>query len=560
MLATVRNPKMWKTLTGRRIFVFSRKLHSLKTIEIPNLYLDEMIWRNLDKWSNKTATVCAETNRSYTYQELYNKSNSIASFLHKFGMVKDDTVAIMLPNIPEYPIVFLGAVQAGVQVTPLNPSFTPGEISKQLLQTNSKLVFCTNEKYTTVLKTLQSAKLYVPIVTINTQNGISPPNESINFDDISQTSPSNFQRVIQRDVNDTVVIPFSSGTGGHPKGVELTHRSLVSNLHQMCVHEYDTLPSKADGPEQDVMPFILPMYHCYGMTMIMLQGLLRGCKLVTVPKLTSTMLVNVLDNFHTTALFIVPPIVLMLLSNSHIKRTHFMNIKTIMCAGASLGKWQLRALREKVGMHVNIIQAYGMTEASPLTHIQTMRIKAGVKPGGVGLLIPSTEAKIILPESGKEVDSNEIGEIVLRGPQIMKGYYKNEKANQEVFMSGGWLKTGDLGYYDDDGHFFITGRRKELIKVKGYQVAPAELEELILGHPDVDDVAVVGVPHDTLGEAPKAFVVRKHGSNVTPRLIEDYVKENVVKYKQLSGGVSFIDSIPKNGTGKILRNQLKELL
>uniref|UniRef100_A0A1Y1N420 AMP-dependent synthetase/ligase domain-containing protein n=1 Tax=Photinus pyralis TaxID=7054 RepID=A0A1Y1N420_PHOPY len=169
MLATVRNPKMWKTLTGRRIFVFSRKLHSLKTIEIPNLYLDEMIWRNLDKWSNKTATVCAETNRSYTYQELYNKSNSIASFLHKFGMVKDDTVAIMLPNIPEYPIVFLGAVQAGVQVTPLNPSFTPGEISRQLLQTNCKLVFCTNEKYTTVLKTLHSAKLYVPIVTINTQ-------------------------------------------------------------------------------------------------------------------------------------------------------------------------------------------------------------------------------------------------------------------------------------------------------------------------------------------------------------------------------------------------------
>uniref|UniRef100_A0A1Y1N410 AMP-dependent synthetase/ligase domain-containing protein n=1 Tax=Photinus pyralis TaxID=7054 RepID=A0A1Y1N410_PHOPY len=420
MLATVRNPKMWKTLTGRRIFVFSRKLHSLKTIEIPNLYLDEMIWRNLDKWSNKTATVCAETNRSYTYQELYNKSNSIASFLHKFGMVKDDTVAIMLPNIPEYPIVFLGAVQAGVQVTPLNPSFTPGEISKQLLQTNSKMVFCTNEKYITVLKTLQSAKLYVPIVTINTQNDTSPPNDSIDFDDIAQTSPSNFQQVFQRDVNDTIVIPFSSGTGGHPKGVELTHRNLVSNLHQMCVHEYDLLLSEADDlcPEQNVMPFILPMYHIYGMTMIMLQGLLRGCKLVTVPKLTSTMLVNVLDNFRTTALFIVPPIVEMLLSNSHIKRSHFMKIKTIMSGGAPLGILQLKRLREKAGMDVNIFQGYGMTETSPLTHIQTTRINVGMKLGGIGLLLPSTEAKIILPESGKQVGSNEVGEIVLRGPQV----------------------------------------------------------------------------------------------------------------------------------------------
>lgn len=559
MINLIRNFTICKTLIQRSSFILKQKLHSIRTIEIPNMYLEECIWKNLDKWHDTTALVCAETNRSYTYLELYNKSNSLAFFLHKLGTNKNDTVAIILPNIPEYAITLLGTITAGLRITTINPLIPPGEIRKQIILTDTKLIFTTRKLDRVIRQTLQLSKLQIPIITVKTQDDDELlPNGAINFDDILEKPSPNIRFNLQRNVNDTVLILFSSGTTGYPKAVELTHKNLVSCLHQMSSKEFDTL-YETNGSQQDVLPIILPMFHIYGALYKLLHGLLKGCKLISVQKFTSTMFVNVLENHLPTVICLVPPIFHMLLHNNRVKESHFMKVRTIMTGGAPLGASDIEALWEKVGREVNIVQAYGLTEASSLTHMQTACIKNGLKPGGVGLLIPSTEAKIRLQGTGKELSANQIGEILLNGPQIMKGYYKNENANKEAFTDDKWLITGDLGYYDDDGHFFITGRLKELIKVKSFQVAPAELEDLIREFPGVDDIAVVGVPHSILGEAPKAFVVRKRDSNVTSRSIENYVKQRVVNYKQLVGGVTFIDSIPRSPSGKILRNQLKEM-
>ncbi|KAK5649624.1 hypothetical protein RI129_000653 [Pyrocoelia pectoralis] len=557
MINLIRNFTKCKTLIQRSSFILKQKLHSLRTIEIPNMYVEECIWKNLDKLYDKTALVSAETNRSYTYLELYNKSNSLAFFLHKLGTNKDDTVAIILPNMPEYAITLLGTITAGLRVTAINPLIPPGEISKQIILTDTKLIFTTRKLDHVLRQTLKMSKLQIPIVTVKTQ---LLPNGAINFDDILEKQSPNFRFNLQRNMNDTVLILFSSGTTGYPKAVELTHKNIVSCLHQMSSKEFDTL-CEANGfiIYQDVLPVVLPLFHVYGIMYKLLHGLLKGCKLITVQKFTTTMFINVLENYLPTVICLVPPIFHMLLNNNRVKESHFMKVRNIMTGAAPLGASHIEALWEKVGREVNIVQAYGLTECTSLSHIQTTCIKNGLKPGGIGLLIPSTEAKIRLQGIEKELSANQIGEILLRGPQIMKGYYKNENANKEAFTDDKWLITGDLGYYDDDGHFFITGRLKELIKVKSFQVAPAELEDLIRDHPDVDDIAVVGVPHSILGEAPKAFVVRKRDSNVTPRSIENYVKERVVNYKQLVGGVSFIDSIPRSPSGKILRNQLKEM-
>lgn len=544
-----------KILHQKLAFVLKQKLHSAITgLEIPNLCLEESVWKNLDKWQDKTALLCSVTNRSYTYLELYNNTNSLANFSYQFRSSKRDVAVVVLPNIPEFAIILLGLVRAGFVAITVNPSFAAGEMCRQFANVDVKLVFTTSEAYKTVIKTLQLIKLQVPVVTVKTQGDAQLNHGTIDFKNVIQQS-SNIQFNVERSNEDTVIMPFTSGTTGYPKGIELTHKNIVSCLYQMSTKEFDIV-SETNGSDQDVIPLILPMYHLYGMVVLLLHGLLKGCKLVIVPKISSQILISILERHKPTVIYLVPPIFQMMLNSNRVGRSQFDTVKYILSGGACLGYSDIVALQDKVGGHVNIVQAYGLTESSSMSHSQTPCLKNGIKPGGVGFLLPLTEGKIISHEDEKELPHYQVGEILLRGPQIMKGYYNDEKTNKEVFTYDGWFKTGDIGYCDEDGHFFITGRLKEMIKVKGFQVAPAELEELIRQHPGVEDVAVIGVPRHLFGDFPKAFVVRKRDSNVTAFEIEEFVKKNVVKYKQLSGGVVFTESIPKSPSGKILRKLL----
>ncbi|KAF5308106.1 hypothetical protein FQR65_LT00649, partial [Abscondita terminalis] len=492
--------------------------------------------------------ICSETKKSYTYNQLYKKTNALSNFFYKYSKIKQsDVIVIVLPNVPEYPIIALGAIQAGLVVSTANSFYTADEIAKQLINCNPKIIFTLTNLYPTVCKAIAIAKQNIPVVIVKTKEDELIPSETIDFESIVQ-GETKLDFCLKRNWDDTILLLYSSGTTGLPKGVELTHKNIVSNLKQMSSPKINNLTETN----------ALPLYHCYGLTVSLLNGLRHGSKLITMSKFRSQLLLNVLNEHRPTLMHVVPPIFFFLLNSSNVQLQTLLNLKTLISGAAPLGGADITRFREKTNNKISVIQAYGLTETSPVTHIQTTSLKNGIKTGGIGFSIPSTETCIVSVENGIPLASNEIGELLIRGPQVMKGYYNNTAATNAVLRDG-WFKTGDLGYYDTDEHFFITDRIKELIKVKGYQVPPAELEEILRDHPDIEDAAVVGIPHPKFGEVPKAFVVLKPNLRTKKDDIHDYVNKKVSEFKQLRGGLIFITEIPKSPSGKILRRVLKEM-
>jgi 4-coumarate--CoA ligase len=462
---------------------------------------------------------------------------------------KQETVGVVLPNIPEYPIVLLGAAQAGLRITTCNPNYTPDEIKRQLLDSESRIVFTSRDLLPFVRQATD-----VPIVEISDRNDVTAG--AISFHEVA--SAEGCEPVSDVNVDDVIFLPYSSGTTGLPKGVQLTHYNVVANLCQITAPHFGLIRS---GHEQDVIPGFLPFFHIYGLVVVLLQALVQGAKVVVMPKFTSDNFIKLLKNYKTDVLFGIPLVVIMANNHPAIKREDLMSIRTLMSGAAPLGASDVELFRSKTKNKINIIQGYGMTETSPVTVIQSNSLENGIKIGGSGFLVPNTEAKIIPVDGSSKLGlgPNQSGELVIKGPQVMAGYYNNPEANSDIFLEEGWLKTGDIAHYDEHEHFYVTDRLKELIKVKGFQVPPAELEAVLRTHPSVDDVGVVGIPHPALGEAPKAFVVLKPGQSVKPAEIQEFVAAKVAKHKHLMGGVVFVEEIPKNPSGKILRRVLKNL-
>jgi acyl-CoA synthetase (AMP-forming)/AMP-acid ligase II len=322
----------------------------------------------------------------------------------------------------------------------------------------------------------------------------------------------------------------------------LTHRNLVANLAQLA-------PMWPYGPD-DVVCAVLPMFHIYGMNVIMNLALARGSTIVTLPRFDVEGYLTTIERHRVTRLHLAPPMVLQLVSQPDIERFDLSSVRWAVSGAAPLDAGLAARFEERFG--VPVAQGYGMTEASPGTHLIPERDQAAAPPGSVGWLMPNTEGRLVSPETGE--DSDETGEVWVRGPQVMAGYLNNRAATTETLTSDGWLKTGDIARVKD-GVFFIVDRVKELIKYKGYQVAPAELEALLLTHPDVADAAVVPMAHETGGEAPKAFVVAT--GDLDPDALMSWVAERVAPYKRIRA-VEFIDQIPKSPSGKILRRVLRD--
>lgn len=348
----------------------------------------------------------------------------------------------------------------------------------------------------------------------------------------------------------------SSGTTGLPKIVEVTHSNVISNICQLKSPEIEPI-KHLDNGKQDVVPAFLPLFHTYGIVGIMLHGFAQGAKIVTMSKFSSDSFISMLKRYKPNVLFCTPPQVLLMIKNSSINTEDLLNIDTVISAAAPLSASDVNNFEAKTFGKVNIRQAYGQTELTAVMTFQSKKLHHGTKIGGSGFLLPNTIAQVIDVATQERVGPNQCGELIVKGPQVTKGYFNNSEANKEAFSKEGWLRTGDIGYYDNDEHFFITDRLKELIKVKGLQVAPAELEAVIREHPSVDDVAVIGVPHDITGEVPKAFVVAKKNHKIDEKEIDTFVSKKVSEYKNLTGGVVFVDSIPKTPSGKILRRDLK---
>ncbi|XP_060839511.1 uncharacterized protein LOC132920831 [Rhopalosiphum padi] len=529
-------------------------------VQIPENLIDEFVWSGLERWSDKDALVCGITNRKFTYYETRQACKRFAASLKKRGATPGQVFAVLLPNVPEFAIVSLGAIEAGLAVTTINPIYTPFELAHQLKDSGASGVVTIPELLPKVFEAwqLMNEPGVKPLYIISV-NGKGPrPDGAWDFEEMLDPMVDTSILKKSRSNSDVAFMPYSSGTTGLSKGVSLSHRNLLANIvqstHPEINHFYDTT-----GNYQDVLPSILPFYHIYGLTMVLLRGLSYGCKLVTLPKLESESFLNILINHKATLLYVVPPIVLLLGQNKNVTHEHFQSVRVI-CNGAGPVKEvdAEKVLARTKNKNVRFCQAYGMTESSPTVFVS--RNSSLFDYLTVGPPLSNTLARVVDPtDDTVEYGPGETGEIQVKGPQVMIGYHNNPEATANTLSPEGWLSTGDIGYYNDKKEFYIVDRIKELIKVQGYQVPPAELEGLLRTHPAVLDAAVIGVPDDRTGEAPLAYVVLDPDRPTASEAdMKAFVAERVAPYKQISAGVRFVESLPKSAAGKILRRLLKE--
>ncbi|KAF3398665.1 putative 4-coumarate--CoA ligase 1 [Talaromyces pinophilus] len=500
----------------------------------------------------------AQTGRRYTFDDLRKLSLNFGSRLQeRLDWRKGDVLTIFTMNAIDIPPIVWGTVAIGGVVSPLNPNFSSTELVHYLKTSQAKAIVTQKSQYAKVAQAAEGAGLPKDrIIVIDDDDNASG-------DKIWQPDPylipdykfdSLHKSPITRPKEELAFLVFSSGTTGLPKGVMLSHVNIVANLLQMEVVDAGFLDSK------DRALAFLPFFHIYGITCLINYGLFLGMSTYVMPRFDLEACCKVVQNQKITYVYIVPPAVLQMVQNPIVEKYDLSSIRLFNSAAAPLPMELIKALRTKLGLSIR--QQYGMSECSPCTHSQTKR-EGDEYPGAVGRLVSNMVAKYV-PIAGEEVKPGRMeGELWVKGPNVFLGYLNNPTATNESFSEDGYYKTGDVGYEDAYGNFVITDRIKELIKYNGFQVPPAELEALILGHPAVADVAVVGIPSGKAGsELPRAYIKVKEDSRANHKTADDiveFVRSKVAPYKQLRGGVHFIDAIPRNPSGKILRRELKKL-
>jgi acyl-CoA synthetase (AMP-forming)/AMP-acid ligase II len=502
-------------------------------VEIPNVSLGDLVLAHALDYPERPALVDAPTGRVVTYGDLVAQVRSVAAGLSALGVKKGDVVAIWSPNTPEYAIVFHAVARLGAIVTTANPVATPYELTRQLSDANARVLITTSALIDRARDAIHETKVPITLVTTDDAPGVASL-ASIALD-------ADPPMVSIDPAQDVVALPYSSGTTGLPKGVMLTHRNLIANLMQVDALE-----------DRDLRAFVgvLPFFHIYGMVVIMNLALLRGATVVTMPRFELEPFLKVLQEWPIALAHIVPPVAVALAKHPVVDQYRFPHLRWLFSGAAPLGQELTDAVRQRLG--VTIRQGYGMTESSPATHYT---LPGADRDGQIGPLVPCTEGRIVDTGTGRDLDVGEAGEVWVRGPQVMKGYLNDPVATAHTVDADGWLHTGDIGVVDADGYLTIVDRLKELIKVKGYQVAPAELESLLLKHPQIADAAVIPVADDECGEVPKAFVVAR--STLTADDVIGFVHARVSHYKRLHA-VEFVEAIPKSASGKILRRVLIE--
>lgn len=507
-------------------------------VSIPETALTPFVLHRAQELGDKPALIDGPTGRKVSYTELADSIAIAAYNLAQRGFKKGDVFGILSPNCPEYAIAFHAVATLGGIVTPINPLYTKHEIAHQLKDSGARFLATVPgcaEKAVEATKIGLIEELFV--------FGTPPPGATP-FDSLLVDNG----RAEQTEIDprkDLIALPYSSGTTGFPKGVMLTHYNLVANIRQMegLCYFYET----------DTLICVLPLFHIYGLVVVLNMGLYSGSTVVLMPRFDLESFLKAVQDYEVTLAHLVPPIVLALSKHPIVDNYRLPNLKTIFSGAAPLGEDLTRACMDRLGITVR--QGYGMTETSPVTH-SSPAPPLDIKFGSVGVPAPNTECKIIDLETGAPLGPGERGEVCVRGPQVMIGYLNNPEATAQTIDADGWLHTGDIGYADEDGHFFIVDRAKELIKYKGLQVAPAELEAVLLSHPSVADAAVIPYPDDEAGEVPKGIIVLKEP--IEPQALLEFVAERVAPHKRIRQ-LEFVDKIPKSPSGKILRRVLVEM-
>ncbi len=501
-------------------------------LEIPDTDLASFALSGAAERGDAPALIDGPSGRALSYGELARGVDALAGALAARGVEKGDVVAIYMPNLPEYALIFHGVLRAGAVNTTANPLYTPRELAHQLSDSGAKLLFTVAPFLETAREAATQAGVEEVIVV-----GEGPGGEASLAELLAQgAEPPEVEIDPGRDL---AVLPYSSGTTGLPKGVMLTHRNLVANVVQID-RTFEVTPD-------DVMIGVLPFFHIYGQTVIMNLSLREGACVVTMPRFDLDQFLGLIGEHGVTLANIVPPIALALAKHPAVDAADLSSLRLILSGAAPLGPELTRAVAERVGCMT--VQGYGMTETSPVTHVSPLE-EGKVKDGTIGLPVPGTEVRLVDPETGAD---GKRGELWVRGPQVMAGYLNNSEATDATLDADGWLHTGDIAQVDGDGYYTIVDRLKELIKYNGFQVPPAELEAVLITHPKVADCAVIGVPDESAGELPKAFVVCS--GDVSDEELFDFVAGQVSPQKRLRL-IERIEAIPKSASGKILRREL----
>ena len=505
-------------------------------IDIPEVPLQDYLFEHASRWPDKPALIDGPTDRIITYAQLTTAVKRTAAGLAARGFAKGDVFAIFSPNIPEYAIAFFGVATAGGVSTTINPTYTAEELSQQLKDSGATFLV-------TIPQFLETAREAVAGTAVEDVFVFGEAEGATPFGSLMVDADP--PQVDLDPLEDLVALPYSSGTTGLPKGVMLTHHNLVANLAQ--THAVEQLS------ESEVLIGILPFYHIYGMVVIMSGALRVGATIVTMPRFDLDQFLGLLQKHGVTVGYLVPPIVLALAKHPAVDNYDLSKLETIMSGAAPLAEsvGQMCATRNDIIVR----QGYGLTETSPVTNTNPKSME--IKLSSVGPPLPNTAYRIVDLTTMKDAAKGELGEVWIQGPQVMKGYLNNPEATHAMIDDDGWLHTGDIGRADEDGYLYVVDRVKELIKYKGLQVAPAELEAIVQSHPAVADVAVIPSPDEEAGEVPKAFVVIKPGASLNEDDVMAYVAERVSPQKKVRR-VEFIDAIPKVPSGKILRRQLVE--
>ena len=511
-------------------------------VVIPDVSLTEFVLERAAERGDKPAIIDGGSGRTVTFAQLVDMVRRLAAGLAAHGFSRGDVLGIYSPNVPEYAAAFHAAASLGGVITTVNPLYTPRELAQQLNDCKANYLFTVPPFMEQAREAAQQVTTIREIFVLGEAEGATPLASLLGHGD-------NPPRVKIDPRVDLVALPYSSGTTGLPKGVMLTHHNLVTEL---CVAS--GRPDIVFPSDQDTLLAFLPYFHIYGIVMFLSYALWRGATIINMARFDLEQYLEQVQRYGVTYLHLVPPVVIALAKHPIVDKYDLSKAKWALSAAAPLGGPAAEAFTSRLG--TQLIQAYGMTEVSGATHVGSCA-PGKLKPTSGGTLLPNTECLVVDPSMGEAVERGQQGEIWVRGPLIMQGYLGRPDATAATIDREGWLHTGDVGYVDEDGDVFIVDRVKELIKYKGLQVAPAELEAILLGHPAVADAAVIPSPDEEAGEVPKAYIVLKAPGGAQPEDIMGFVAERVAPHKKIRR-LQFIDAIPKSASGKILRRMLIE--
>jgi acyl-CoA synthetase (AMP-forming)/AMP-acid ligase II len=517
---------------------------ALPPLDVPRAPLADFVLARAAERGARPALICAVTGRTITYAELRELVDRTAAGIAALGIAKGDVCAVFAVNSPDYVITMLAIARLGAVATTASPLYTKDDLKKQLDDSRARLLFTSMAFAPTWSEAIKDTSVEC-VVTFDAPGAAAAdaPIELVWFASLATARAP--QPHVMIEPHDLVALPYSSGTTGLPKGVMLTHANLIANILQV-----DAAGHFIDG--EDTTVAFLPFFHIYGLTVIVFMSLWAGVTVVVMPKFELEPYLGLVERHRATVLHVVPPVVLAFAKHPAIAGHDFSCVRMLFSGAAPLGADITAQCTTRIGCVLQ--QGYGMTEASPATHITPQEVAAR-KPGSIGRVVASTQCRVVDLETGRDVEPGADGELWIRGPQVMRGYLNRPDETSAILDGDGWLRTGDIGHADAEGDFYIVDRVKELIKYKGMQVAPAELEAVLLAHPAVADAAVVPLKDAECGETPRAFVVLKGAA--TAEDLMAHVAARVAPYKKVRR-VEFVDAIPKSASGKILRRLLKD--